>query len=146
MVQVASNLTIFDLSIRGVTPGHYYATLRERGDISQGPESMGPILGAVQAKHEGRNAKGVLGTVNVGRTGVGNAFFETPIQIWEMVGRGIVVSRQMDDSLSKHDVDTVVGVVARSAGAWENEKTVCSCTGKTLWDERREQVERSGML
>lgn len=146
MVQVAPSLTIFDLSMRGITPGHYQATLRERGDISQGPESMGPILGTAQAKNEKRVAKGILGTVQVSATGVGSAFFEKPIQIWEMVGRGIIVSRQRDGSFSKNDVDTVVGVVARSAGAWENEKSVCSCTGKTLWDERREQVERSGML
>lgn len=146
MVQVSPSLTIFDLSIRGVTPGQYHATLRERGDISQGPESMGPILGAMQTQSESRDAIGVLGTVDVGRKGVGKAFFQKPIQIWEMVGRGIIVSRHEEGFLSKNDVDTVVGVVARSAGVWENEKTVCSCTGKTLWDERREQVERSGML
>ena len=146
MVQVSPSLTIFDLSIRGVTPGQYHATLRERGDISQGPESMGLILGAAQERSVSKDTIGVLGTVDVGRMGVGKAFFEKPIQIWEMVGRGIVVSHHKEGFLSKNDVDTVVGVVARSAGVWENEKTVCSCTGKTVWDERREQVERSGML
>ena len=41
--------------------------------------------------------------------------------------------------------EMVMGVVARSAGVWENEKMVCSCSGKTVWEEREEQVGR-GML
>ena len=44
-----------------------------------------------------------------------------------------------------NDEDTVVGVIARSAGVWDNDKTVCSCTGKTLWEERRDEVGK-GML
>ena len=30
------------------------------------------------------------------------------------------------------------GIIARSAGLFENEKRVCACTGKTLWEEREE--------
>ena len=29
----------------------------------------------------------------------------------------------------------LAGVIARSAGAWTNDKTVCSCSGKTQWQE-----------
>ena len=45
----------------------------------------------------------------------------------------------------KNDKDTVVGIIARSAGMWDNDKTVCSCTGKTLWEERKDEVNK-GML
>lgn len=45
----------------------------------------------------------------------------------------------------KNDKDTVLGIIARSAGMWDNDKTVCSCTGKTLWDERKDEVKK-GML
>lgn len=71
----------------------------------------------------------------------------------------------------KNDPDTLVGVIARSAGVWDSkcffagprvlhtllhfaqaltrlmtdDKTVCSCSGKTVWQEREEQRDR-GML
>lgn len=145
MVQVASDLTILDLSIRGLSPGTYHATVRETGDISQGPESAGAIWEALKAKKESTPCRGVLGTLEVSKGGVGSIFWDKPIQIWEMIGRSIVVARQQDGKFDKNDADTLVGVIARSAGAWENDKTVCSCSGKTVWEEREEQVNK-GML
>lgn len=145
MVQVASNMTIIDLSIRGLSPGTYHATVRETGDISEGPESTGPIWEAVKAKKEGTLARGVFGTVEVGKGGVSTVFLDKPIQVWEMIGRSIVVARQQNGKFDKNDADTIVGVIARSAGVWDNDKTVCSCSGKTVWEEREEQVDR-GML
>lgn len=148
MVQVAPNMTIIDLSLRGISPGTYYATVRERGDISEGPESTGAIWEAVKAKSEGKPvtaARGVFGTVEVSKGGVGTIFLDKPIQIWEMIGRSIVVAKQQEGKLDKNDPDTLVGVIARSAGVWDNDKTVCSCSGKTVWEERKEQVDR-GML
>ncbi len=42
-------------------------------------------------------------------------------------------------------IGEVVGVVARSAGVWENEKVVCGCSGKTVWEEREEMIGK-GMV
>jgi copper chaperone for superoxide dismutase len=145
MVQVAPNLTIVDLTIRGLSPGTYHATVRENGDISEGPESTGSIWESLKAKKEKTPCRGVFGTVEVGKGGVGSVFLDKPIQIWEMIGRSIVVARQQDGKFDKNDADTLVGVIARSAGVWDNDKTVCSCSGKTVWQERQEQVDR-GML
>jgi copper chaperone for superoxide dismutase len=145
MVQVAPNLTIVDLSIKGLSPGTYHATVRETGDISQGPESTGSIWEALKAKKEGTPCRGIFGTVEVGKGGVGTVFLDKPIQIWEMIGRSIVVARQRDGKFDRNDADTLVGVIARSAGVWDNDKTVCSCSGKTVWQERHDQVDR-GML
>lgn len=89
-------MTIVDLSIRGLSPGTYHATVREAGDISQGPESTGGIWEALKAKQEGKSCRGIFGTVNVGKGGVGSVFLDRPIQIWEMIGRSIVVARQQD--------------------------------------------------
>jgi copper chaperone for superoxide dismutase len=122
MVQVASNLTIVDLSIKGLSPGTYHATVRETGDISEGPESTGAIWEAVKAKQEGTPGRGVLGTVQVGKSGVGAVFVDRPIQIWELIGRSIVVAREQDAKFDKNDADTLVGVIARSAGVWDNGK------------------------
>lgn len=145
MVQVASELTVVDLSIYGLSPGTYHATIREKGDISDGPESTGDIWEAALAKREGWSPRGVLGTVEVAKSGIGSVFLDRPIQVWELIGRSIVVSRQQDGKYDKKDPDTIVGVIARSAGLWDNDKTVCSCSGKTVWEERKEQVGR-GML
>jgi len=145
MVQVARNLTLVDLTIRGLSPGTYHATVRENGDISEGPESTGGIWEAGDAKKEISPGRGVFGTVDVGHGGVGSMLLDRPIQIWEMIGRSIVVARQQDGQFDRNDADTLVGVIARSAGVWDNDKTVCSCSGKTVWQERREQVDR-GML
>lgn len=147
MVQVASNLTIIDLSIQGLSPGRYYATVREAGDISQGPESTGGVWELAQAKGEGSvsSARGIWGAIDIGKNGVGSVFLDKPIQIWELIGRSIVVSKQQESGFSKEDTDTLVGVIARSAGVWENDKTVCSCSGKTVWEERKDVVKQ-GML
>jgi len=145
MVQVSPKLTIIDLSVRGVSPGNYSATIRTAGDISRGPESTGAVWGAVPANQEDTPPRGLLGTIEVGKSGLGTVFMDKPIEIWELIGRSIVVTKSPDIKFSQQDPDTLVGVIARSAGVWDNDKTVCSCSGKTVWEERKEQVGR-GML
>jgi copper chaperone for superoxide dismutase len=136
MVEVAPSMTIIDLSIRGLSPGTYHATVREAGDISQGPESTGGIWEALKAKQDGKPCRGIFGTVEVGKGGVGSVFLDKPIQIWEMIGRSIVVAKQQDGKViqslpayiseakhsqfDKNDPDTLVGVIARSAGVWDS--------------------------
>jgi copper chaperone for superoxide dismutase len=100
MVEVAPSMTVIDLSIRGLSPGTYHATVRESGNISEGPETTGAIWEAVQAKQEGKPCRGIFGTVEVGKGGVGAVFLDKPIQIWEMIGRSIVVARQQDGKVS----------------------------------------------
>ena len=142
MVEVSPNLTLIDLTLRGLSPGSYTATVRETGDISNGAIST---LGIWSAESK---SKGDLGTVTVREDGKGSVFIDKPVQIWEMIGRGMVVSKQVEKKeggFSSNDNDTLVGVVARSAGVWDNDKTVCSCSGKTLWEERKDEVSK-GML
>ena len=156
LVQVAPSLTLFDLTIRGLSPGSYHASIRERGDITYGPESVGKIWEwGMWQRHKEQTTKplrGVLGAVEVNKGGIGAIFLDKPIEVWEIIGRSIVVSKcnslqggSGKDGFDKQDPDTLVGVIARSAGVWDNDKTVCSCSGKTVWEERKEQSGR-GML
>ena len=146
MVQVSPTLTLIDLTIRGSSPGIYEATIREGGDISEGAASTGRIWEAVKASLGlSSPARGCLGAVEVGKDGKGNAFLEKPMAIWEVIGRSMVVSKSSQGPFKRDDPDTLVGVIARSAGVWDNEKTVCSCSGKNVWQERQEQVRR-GMM
>jgi copper chaperone for superoxide dismutase len=52
----------------------------------------------------------------------------------------MVVSKNVEGPFSREDENTLVGVIARSAGVWDNDKMVCSCSGKNVWQERQEQV------
>ncbi|RHZ56193.1 copper chaperone CCS1 [Aspergillus thermomutatus] len=144
MVQVSSNMTLIDLTINGLAPGKYWATVREAGDISRGAESTGGIWEALKAKVMGSEApkepRGIFGSVDVDDKGRGNVFLDRPVAVWEMIGRSMVVSKSQEGPFRREDPDTLVGVIARSAGVWDNDKTVCSCSGKNVWQERQEQV------
>lgn len=90
-----------------------------------------------------RDKTGDLGILEVVETGRGSLIGEIDWRVWEMVGRGVVVERLGEETERGNGV--VVGVVARSAGVWENDKVVCACSGKTVWEEREEMVGK-GML
>ncbi|KAI5306377.1 copper chaperone [Ascosphaera pollenicola] len=142
MVQVSHNLTVIDLTLNGLDPGEYWATVRERGDISMGAASTGKIWGALQAQGKKEEPCGIFGTITVGLNGRGNAFFDRPVSVADLIGRSMVVSAKKDGPFSHDDANTLVGVIARSAGVWDNDKTVCSCSGKTVWEERKEQAAK----
>jgi copper chaperone for superoxide dismutase len=145
MVQVSSHTTVVDLTINGLSPGRYWATVRETGDLSDGAASTGGIWEAVKTTILNQEPRGVFGTVDVDDRGTGNVLLDQPVSVWELIGRGMVVSKNKDGGFLKADRDTIVGVIARSAGVWDNDKMVCSCSGKNVWEERQEQVSR-GML
>ncbi|KAI1769571.1 Cu,Zn superoxide dismutase-like protein [Hypoxylon sp. FL1150] len=145
MVQVSPTTTLVDLTVRGVTAGTYVASIREYGDLKFGATSTGPVWAGGRGTTQPR---GILGTVQIGKDGRAAVFLDHPFQVWEVIGHAMVVSRQQDgveEAELTNDENTVVGVIARSAGMWDNDKTVCSCTGKTLWEERKDEVKK-GMI
>jgi copper chaperone for superoxide dismutase len=144
MVQVADDVTLVDLTLRGISPGTYRASIREYGNLADGAASTGPVWSSSKS---GSIPRGALGTVQIGPDGRGSVFLDSPFKVWEVIGHAMVVTKQSerDGEPLRNDEDTVVGVIARSAGVWDNDKTVCSCTGKTLWEERRDEVGK-GML
>lgn len=146
-------MTLVDLTLRGIAPGTYRATIREYGNLADGASSTGPVwkgsasASASDSPNEG-HARGDLGRLEIGQDGRGAIFLDRPFQVWEVIGHAFVVTPQEEDADGKplrNDENTVVGVIARSAGLWDNNKTVCSCTGKTLWEERKDEVNK-GML
>jgi copper chaperone for superoxide dismutase len=133
-----------DLTVRGVAPGKYNASIREYGDLKFGATSTGPVWTSGGGTTQPR---GILGSVEVGQDGRGAVFSDHPFQVWEVIGHAMVLSSQEEEGevKLKNDENTVVGVIARSAGMWDNVKTVCSCTGKTLWEERKDEMKK-GMI
>ncbi|CAI4219058.1 unnamed protein product [Parascedosporium putredinis] len=138
-----------NLAVSGVSAGSYRATIREYGDLKDGATSTGPVWGSASSEASNASvgeAKGFLGTIDVDQDGQGSGFLTHPFQVWEVIGHAMVFTRQDDAAGSlKNDEDTLTGIVARSAGIWENDKTVCSCSGKTLWEERQDEVKK-GMM
>lgn len=150
MVEVSGTVTLVDLTLKGVAPGTYRASIREYGDLKAGATSTGPVwkgdLTASSPEQAG-SLRGELGTVEIGPDGRGSAFLDRPFQVWEVIGHALLVSPQEETPGKplQNDENTVVGVIARSAGVWDNDKIVCSCTGKTLWEERKDEVKK-GMM
>ncbi|KAK0716476.1 copper chaperone for superoxide dismutase [Apiosordaria backusii] len=151
MVQVSPTETVVDLTIRGLSPGKYRATIRAYGNLQDGVTSAGPVWSGTSSSTDNETKAappGILGTVEIGSDGRGTAFLNHPFQVWEVIGHALVISPNDESDEGKplkNDENTVVGIIARSAGVWDNDKTVCSCTGKTLWEERKDEVSK-GML
>ncbi|KAJ3338948.1 hypothetical protein HDU93_008847 [Gonapodya sp. JEL0774] len=125
LMQVDDAICAVDVSLDGFPP-HVDLVVRvhESGDISGGATTTGNLL------YE-------LGTVRTDADGRADFVAEArDFSVWDVIGRSIVV---VDSSAEKqgtiHPDDVVCGVVARSAGLFENTKKVCSCSGMTLWEE-----------
>ncbi|KAK6525049.1 copper chaperone [Arthrobotrys megalospora] len=141
LVQAGPEFTIFDISLKGLQPGIYQASIRQNGDISNGAASTG---GVWEEDTRGTEARGRLGQIEVDSEGSGGIILDISVAIWELIGRSMVLSPGTE-LFRQDDEATLVGVIARSAGIWENDKVVCSCSGKTVWEERVEQTGK-GML
>lgn len=60
-------------------------------------------------------------------------------KLTDIVGRGVSVC-------DKDNRDCfAIGLWARSSGMWGNTKKVCACSGKTIWEERKDALE-SGLI
>lgn len=66
------------------------------------------------------------------------SFMHANLGVKDLIGRSIVLSSSRDTV----DKDSLCGVIARSAGAWENDKSICSCSGKNVWQERQDAIRK----
>ncbi|KAL8723753.1 MAG: hypothetical protein Q9225_000048 [Loekoesia sp. 1 TL-2023] len=139
LIQLSEQLTLLDLTLTSLPKGRYSVSVRKTGDISRGSASLGPMYTGEDANNE---RKGDLGIIEVDDKGRGNLVGEIGWRVWELVGRGMCVEKVDGGDVRQGggEKEEVVGVVARSAGVWENEKVVCGCSGKTVWEEREEMV------
>src|ERR1700754_1958180 len=114
MVQVSDNRTLVDLTLRGVSPGTYHATIRATGDISRGAASTGGIWEAVKnlagvGSQSQNQPRGMFGTLQVGKDERGSVFLDRPVSVWEIIGRSMVVSKhEQEGAFQTEDPDTLV--------------------------------------
>ena len=147
-VQIAPRSILMDLTVRLPPPSRvglplssrsYEVYISSAGNMVSPPETTGkPFMR--------------LGSIQPDQDGYGDLFKEVDGELWEWVGRGCVVEAAQGGAQStnaKMNGTTsslgrlFAGVVARSAGAWGNDKTVCACSGRTMWEEGREMEQKS---
>ncbi|XP_063175283.1 copper chaperone for superoxide dismutase, partial [Chroicocephalus ridibundus] len=143
----------------GLPPGPHGLHLHEFGDLSNPPDSCGGHFNPEGECHGGpqdqRRHLGDLGNVWV--DGQGRASFRMEMEglkVEDIVGRSLVVAAGEDDlGRGCHPLSRVTGnsgpglawgVVARAAGLFQNPKRVCSCDGRTLWEERERAAATTG--
>lgn len=143
-VAVSDEEVVVDLTLNGLPRGTYYPLIRRSGNLSEGAFSTGAVFHAfapieVDQPSDMSNKISSLGALDYSpETFAGQAYLHDKLKVQELIGRSMVLSRLKSEISS----DSLCGVIARSAGAWENDKAVCSCTGKTVWQERVDAVNR----
>ncbi|KAI9098786.1 superoxide dismutase [Phlyctochytrium arcticum] len=128
LVQVDESTCLVDVTVHGMQEGEHSVKIHECGDISGGSDTVGAAL------HD-------LGNIAVDKSGSGDLVVEHDgFKLWEVLGRSIVMEKLRKLEGERDDSDRVCGIIARSAGVFENPKSVCSCSGETLWEESRSRI------
>lgn len=143
IVQVSQKNVLVDLSISGLPKGKYYPLIRCSGNLSQGALTTGlvflslPSIEVIQPISANKNPDAKSGSETEDLF-AGQAFMRAEVGVKDLVGRAMVVSNEEKDV----SISALCGVIARSAGAWENSKYVCSCSGQNVWQERQAAVDK----
>lgn len=132
IVAVEESRLMVDLTLSDISNGEYFPQIRSSGNLSEGPFSTGRIF------HLFDPIELKLVQPNTDGTNLHQSFLRAPLKILDLIGRSFVLTKDKPD-LSE---DSICGVVARSAGAWENNKTLCTCSGQTVWQERLDALEK----
>lgn len=145
LVSIGNGFVLVDLTLNGLEKGIYFPQIRKSGNLSKGALSTGglyhmlPLIQVSDPSDDGTkvHSLGAFSQPSVGLCSA-KAFFEAKLNILDLIGRSLVLSTDADGV----NASAICGVMARSAGVWENTKEVCSCTGKTVWQERKDAVNR----
>ncbi|GMM52627.1 copper chaperone [Starmerella bacillaris] len=115
LIEISENKVLIDTVI-DAKYGNSEVAVYSLGDISNIPSSLGKKL---------RTVTTLNGSADEANQ-VQHMLTVDDVSISELIGRSLYVSSNL------------VGIIARSAGLWENDKTVCACTGKSMWEERKD--------
>ncbi|GEQ67605.1 hypothetical protein JCM33374_g1270 [Metschnikowia sp. JCM 33374] len=145
IVAVSDSDIYVDFTVNGLPKGTYYPQVRASGNLSQGALSTGKLIHAFPSVEVTQPASlwSTVSSIGAFTTEsesmfAAQTFLHARLAVHELIGRSIVLSTVKDQVQE----NSLCGVIARSAGAWENDKQVCSCTGKTVWQEREQAVQR----
>lgn len=148
-VQITKDQCLIDISISGIQPSGIHALIiNTYGNIEHGWKSTGNPFGLNNMEQSiSHRLESILGNITVDLHGVGNFLVENhPLKISDIIGRSLVLYENpinetllptalVYSSMKELGEGLLAGVIAKSAGAFENRKRVCSCSGQTLWQE-----------
>lgn len=155
--QSSSSGCVVDGVIDGLEPGLHGLHIHECGDISRGAASLGAHYNPRHVRHgspangdDDRHA-GDLGNIEADANGRAKfQFVDRVVGVGEIIGRSVVVTENADDfgegtadssSIDGNSGDRLAyGIIARSAGVFQNFKKICACDGVTIWDEREKPL------
>ncbi|XP_007563647.1 copper chaperone for superoxide dismutase isoform X1 [Poecilia formosa] len=158
-LQLSEEDCLIDGTIDGLEPGPHGLHVHTLGDLTQDCLSCGEHFNPFGKQHGGPGDSerhvGDLGNVVAGPDGRASFRFEDrQLKVWDVIGRSLVVDSGEDDlgrgghSLSKLTGNSgdrlACGIIARSAGLFQNPKKICACDGVTLWEERDRPVAGKG--
>lgn len=152
-VQTNENTCIIDGTIDGLKPGEHGLHIHEHGDITKGCQSLGDHYNPFKKPHGGRESifrhVGDLGNIAADKTGrAAFRFQDRLVKVGDIIGRSLAISSGRDDLGEGDDVRSKLdgnsgdsrlacGIIARSAGIFQNPKKVCVCDGTSIWDESK---------
>ncbi|XP_060107879.1 copper chaperone for superoxide dismutase [Heteronotia binoei] len=152
-LQVSREKCLIDGTVDGLEPGPHGLHVHEFGDITSSCDSCGEHFNPDGNCHGGpqdlyRHA-GDLGNILAADDGRASFRMENnQLKVYDIIGRSLVVDSGEDDlGRGSHPLSKVTGnsgervacgIIARSAGLFQNPKKVCTCDGVTLWEERKQ--------
>lgn len=131
-IQPTTGVCIVDGTVDGLNTGHYHAYIYECGDLSNGCENIGQVFNP--KKTTDGKIYGDIGTIDSKENNRSQFRFENnQISVTDLIGRAFVVT---EESASLEKTKKIAcGIIARSAGLFQNPKSICACDGTTIWDE-----------
>ncbi|XP_013178892.1 PREDICTED: copper chaperone for superoxide dismutase [Papilio xuthus] len=159
--QTPEGSLIADGCIDGLTPGCHGLHVHEVGDLSQGCKSIGEHFNPLSATHGAPNDPvhkrhaGDLGNICADESGRATfRIVDNVLKVWDIIGRSVAVTERKDDfgrgssPESRIDGDSgspvACGIIARSAGVFQNPKRICACDGVVVWDEKNRPLAGKG--
>ncbi|XP_037336748.2 copper chaperone for superoxide dismutase-like [Pungitius pungitius] len=158
-LQLSEQRCLIDGTVDGLEPGPHGLHVHALGDLTRDCLSCGEHYNPFGRQHGGPGDSerhvGDLGNIVAGPDG--RASFrqeDSQLKVWDVIGRSLVVDAGEDDlgrgghALSKQTGNSgerlACGIIARSAGLFQNPKQICACDGVTLWEERDRPVAGKG--
>lgn len=158
-LQLSEERCLIDGTIDGLEPGPHGLHVHTLGDLTLDCLSCGEHYNPFGKQHGGPGDSerhvGDLGNIVAGADG--RAYFrleDNQLKLWDVIGRSLVVDAGEDDlGRGNHPLSKLTGnsgerlacgIIARSAGLFQNPKKICACDGVTLWEERDRPIAGKG--
>ncbi|KAM5317772.1 copper chaperone for superoxide dismutase isoform 2-T2 [Glossophaga mutica] len=132
-LQLTPEHCLIEGSIDGLEPGPHGLHVHQFGDLTRNCNSCGDHFNPDGTSHGGP---------------------QDAERVWDVIGRSLVIDEGEDDlGRGGHPLSKITGnsgkrlacgIIARSAGLFQNPKQICSCDGLTIWEERGRPIAGEG--